>query len=400
MLLFTYSVLVLGLTLWAAITLAYGQSQMGELSDVPVSSESPFPTVSIIIPACNEEATIGAALDSVLAIAYENLEIIVINDRSTDTTGEILQKYQERSPQIISHTITELPAGWLGKNHALHVGAQMAKGKYLLFTDADIHFEKTTLLRAITYVKQHGLDHLSLVFKNTAPNLLLKSLVIEAGCTIFFLLKPWLAKRADRPQFMGVGAFNLVKKEAYHMIGGHSSIAMHPIDDIMLGKVIKRAGLKQDCLMAYDFITVDWYDNVREMANGLMKNIFALYNFRLELALGALLFTLLIVILPFWALFFSCGIPFYLLTASLTLRCIVFIGGALKNELPFWLFPAALITPYLNVYILIKSVATNIKDQGINWRGTHYPLSLLRKTPPLLDIPDFRTRQQAKDTTI
>ena len=400
MLLLAYSILVFALTLWAAITLAQGQGQMGELRDTLIPSESPLPTVSIIIPACNEEKTIAAALDSVLAIAYTNLEIIVINDRSTDNTGEILKKYQEHYPQIITHEITELPTGWLGKNHALHVGAQMAKGKYLLFTDADIHFEKTTLLRAITYVQQQGLDHLSLVFKNTAPNLLLKSLVIEAGCTLFFLLKPWLVKRADRPQFMGVGAFNLVKKEAYHTIGGHSSIAMHPIDDIMLGKVIKRGGLKQDCLMAYDFITVDWYDNVGEMANGLMKNIFALYNFRLELAIGALVFTLLIVILPFWALFITSGIPFSLLAASLILRCIVFIGGALKNELPFWLFPAALITPYLNVYIMIKSVATNIKDQGINWRGTHYPLSLLRKNPPLLDIPDFRTRQRPEDTTV
>lgn len=400
MLLLCYSILVFGLTLWAVITLAYGQNQMGELSSVPPTPEPILPPVSIIIPACNEEQTIAAALDSVLAITYENLEIIVINDRSTDKTGDIVREYQSRYPHIIIHEISELPAGWLGKNHALHVGAHLANGTYLLFTDADIHFEKTTLTRAITYIQQQGLDHLSLVFKNTAPNLLLKSLVIEAGCTIFFLLKPWLAKREDRPEFMGVGAFNLVGKQSYQKIGGHTRIAMHPIDDIMLGKMIKRAGLKQDCLMAYDFITVDWYENVRDMANGLMKNIFALYNFRLELAVGALLFTLLVVILPFWVLFFSSGIPFSLLAASLVLRCVVFIGGALKNGLPIWLAPAALFTPYLNVYILIKSVATNIQDQGISWRGTHYPLAQLRKNPPLLDLPGYRKRFPAKDTTI
>jgi len=358
---------------------ALGLRRMTRLANIPIFQHEKTPRMSVIIPALNEAATIGPALRSVLALEYKNLEVIVVNDRSTDATGAILNLLAKEFPALMGFRVDELPNDWLGKNHALQFGADRASGDYLLFTDADVMLEYSTLSRAMGHVLQNGLDHLSVFFKNTGGGGLLNALFLEVGGGLLLFFKPWLAKNRKSRRYMGVGAFNLVKTSAYRAIDGHNKIAMHPIDDVMLGKLIKSNGFKQDCLIGGNFVTVPWYGTVREFINGLMKNTFAVFEYKLYRVAIAVSFLFLLCILPTWALLFSSGMPRLFFLAAICIRLLSFIDGLGQNGLSPWNAVWSLVTPYITGYIVIKAAALTIRNDGILWRGTRYPLEKLKR---------------------
>ena len=376
--------LVFFANLYAMAVVILGTRKMRSLGAIPRLAKKQQPRVSVIVPACNEEETIEPALRTLLALDYDPLELIVINDRSTDRTGEVLARIKAEHPRLRVHTISELPQGWLGKNHALHQGARLAAGDYLLFTDADIHFEKTTLARAMTLMVGEGLDHLSLIFRNIAGGLLLNAMMTDAGGGLLLLFRPWQARDQRSKRFMGVGAFNLVRRSAYLAVGGHESLRMHPIDDIMLGKVIKQAGFRQDCFSAYDFLQVRWYGSPTLMIRGLMKNIFALFAFRVSFALAAVVLAGILTVLPPWGALLLSGWPGLLCLLTVAVRLFSFAWGCRLTGASFGTIPFALLTPYLNIYIILRGMLTTLAKDGIDWRGTHYPLAALRQNPPIL----------------
>ncbi len=372
------------MTMLYTIEVARGLRRLRNLNDIRPFSGPSRPRVSIIVPACNEEETIETAMLSLVNQDYGSFEIVVINDRSTDRTGSILEELASRYPRIRLLEVTELPAGWLGKNHALHCGARAASGDYLLFTDADVLFEKTTVARAMTIMVAERLDHLSLIFRNIAAGSLLNAMIQDAGAALFFLFKPWAVRNPRSGYFMGVGAFNLVKKNVYRRIGGHESIRMHPIDDIMLGKVIKQHGFRQDCLAGYDFVTVRWYETAGMMIDGLMKNVFALYNFRVTWVLAGIVLIFVMAIFPVWGIFLADGYARLLFLATVLVRGIAFVRGSVMLDNGIRPFPWSLVTPYINIFIMIKATMMTLKNKGIDWRGTHYPLEQLRDNMPIL----------------
>jgi glycosyltransferase involved in cell wall biosynthesis len=132
-----------------------------ERENVPVPSR--WPRLSVIIPACNEAAHLESAVETLVQQDYSDLEIILVNDRSTDATGAIIDRLAKNDPQIRALHIRKLPGGWLGKVHALHCGVAKARGEWLLFTDADVHFAPETLRRALAHVLQLQADHLALI---------------------------------------------------------------------------------------------------------------------------------------------------------------------------------------------------------------------------------------------
>ncbi|MBW6521191.1 MAG: glycosyltransferase family 2 protein [Desulfoarculaceae bacterium] len=370
---------------WLTVNIVFGSRRLGSLGDITPTAATDGPLVSIIVPACNEAETIAPALATLLAQEYARLEIIVVNDRSTDGTGEILREMQRCHPGLIILDIRELPSGWLGKHHALHCGASLAKGEILLFTDADIHMTPDAVARAVHRLEQAGLDHLCLLFKNKAKGWLLNSFILDAAGGLFLLFKPWLASNPKSRRFMGVGAFNMVRRQVYEQVGGHAAIKSHPIDDLMLGKIIKEAGLRQECLSGYDFVTVEWYRSTGAMIDGLMKNIFALANFNTTLALAGALGVTLLTILPPWGVLLCHGPSRLLFALTVALRLAFFSQAARHGGLSPWLAPAALITPYITVYTILKAIFTTLKNKGITWRGSRYSLEELhRKNRSLL----------------
>ncbi len=383
-LLFLLAVSIVLVIILSAIDLFFGLRSMTRLNDIDELTGGEKTSVSLIVPACNEEEHLAAAINSFLKQSYANIEIIAVNDRSTDNTGTILNELQSKYNNVTAIDIETLPEGWMGKIHALHCGAAQATGDYLLFTDGDVQLEKTTISRALNHMITNRLDHLSLIFKNITRGIVLNGLILESGAGLIQLFRPWLARKHSSPNFMGVGAFNLVKREVYQAIGGHQSIRMHPVDDIMLGKIIKRNGFTQDCLLGTDFVTVPWYDSIVAMVNGLMKNVLATINYNLFMVPLLLLVMVILNILPLWGLLLTQGFTQALFLGIVLVKLVAFYHGTRLLQISPFCALATIVTPYISIYIVIKAAWFNFRDNGIYWRGTHYPLSQLRKNPPLL----------------
>jgi glycosyltransferase involved in cell wall biosynthesis len=371
-------------TIYSAVELILGLKKMVNLGDVELCSGSDRPRVSIIVPACNEQDNIEKGLLSLLLQRYENLEIIVVDDRSTDFTADILLRMGSSYPQLIVHTVTDLPEGWMGKSHALSVGASLATGEYLLFTDADTIMEETTVSRAVHYMKIRHTDHLTLIFRNSSQNWLLDCLISDAGSGLLLMFKPWRVREKKSRFFIGVGAFNLLKGSVYRAIGGHETIRMHPIDDMMLGKTIKKHGYSQECLLAGDYVRVPWYDSVPAMVSGLMKNMFAVVHYRLSLIPFLLVGVTIVSVFPLWGMIFCSGYIRLFCMIAFGVRTMLFYGGMKYQGLPVWYVVGSLFSPYITLYIIVRSTMTTLVRGGIEWRGTVYSLDEMKKSEPFL----------------
>ncbi len=377
------SLMIFLITCLSAADLFFGIRGMRRLSEVDPLKDREQPLVSVIIPACNEEEHIEQTIRAQLRQDYPHLEIIAINDRSSDATGAILEKLGKQYESLKILHIDDLPQGWMGKPHALQLGADAANGHYLLFTDGDILMDSTTIARAVEHMENEDLDHIALVFRNISPGWLLNSLILDSSAALLQLFRPWRARKKNSKNFIGVGAFNMVRKQVYHAVGGHKPIRMHPIDDIMLGKNIKRDGYHQEGLLGMDLVTVPWYSDIRAMVNGLMKNAMATINYRYFMLIPLLFGMVMLTIVPFWATIFLDGYSRLFFMGAILVRITAFYYGTRLLEISPWCAPGTIITPYLSVYIVLRAAWYNYRDKGIIWRGTHYSLADLKKNEPL-----------------
>jgi glycosyltransferase involved in cell wall biosynthesis len=334
--------------------------------------------VSIVIPARNEEKNLEEALRSVLALDYDNLEIDVVDDRSTDRTGRILDRMAAAEPRLRVVHVRELPAGWLGKNHALWLGAGKATGDFLLFTDADVVLQPSALRRAVGRMMDDSLDHLTASPGIDRPSVLFEMFI--GAFSLFFALftRPWKVKDPRSPRHVGIGAFNLVRATAYRAAGGHRTIAMRPDDDLKLGKILKGAGFRQEFVFGLGALRVEWYASVGELIQGLMKNAFSGVDYRARAIVGATLAQLLLFVWPFAAIFVIPGPARWLNLASVAvLIALCWINAPLAG-VRRWHgigFPLATL---LFLYILWRAMLLTLWNDGIDWRGTHYPLAELK----------------------
>lgn len=369
--------------LFLAVEALLGVRQIGQLQNIVPTPGEEYPSVSIIIPALNEAATIQPALTSLLALDYPKLEIIAINDRSTDETGLILDQMAEANTKLTVYHLKELPLGWLGKNHALWYGATRAKGKLLLFTDADVVMTEKSLRQAVSFMITKHLDHLAIFFDSIVPGGLLNMQIIDFACAFLTIMKPWKARQQDCPYHIGVGAFNLVRAETYHQCGTHQAIALNPVDDVELGRLVKKYGGHQDCLFGYNSISVKWYGSIPEMVQGLEKNILPFCGYSLAKIIAASAVLIILRIWPMLALFLVHDIILLTLNALLiAMQAGLAITAAINSSIPvrhvIWL-P---ISPFIGLYILWNSTIKTIFRRGIIWRGTFYSLDELQKKMP------------------
>lgn len=343
-----------------------------------------WPRVSIIVAACNEERSIDEAIRSLLTIHYPSYELIAINDRSTDHTGQILDAIHREFPNVQVQHIKKLPEGWLGKNHALYQGAKAAQGEWLLFTDADVVFDPRALSIAMRHVLFNQYDHLALAPRMISSRFWLRGLIFLFMFNLMLFFRPQNAKNPRSDAHMGVGAFNLIRREVYEAIGTHKAIRMRPDDDLKLGERVKRAGFKQDFGVAEEILRVEWYSSIMEMMRGLEKNTMAPFDYRISQLLFGLIPLSVLYLLPYigpfvtqgWVrvvywIMFSCCLLYFCLHDRFSLRSVVY----------YLLFP--ILVP-LFIYALGRAAILTWKRGGIVWRGTLYPLDVLREkqTPP------------------
>ena len=370
--------------LFAAVELALGSRTIANLEDIPPFPGVAPPRVSIVIAACNEEGGIEQALTSVLHQDYPDYEVIVVNDRSTDRTGEILHRVSRTNPRLQLNAIQQLPPAWLGKNNALHQGAARASGEFLIFTDADIVMHPSVLSRALRYTLDHGLDHLAI-----SPRVVMKGFFLNAFLGTFALIfnmyvQPWKAKNPKSAKHVGIGAFNMVRTATYRAIGGHQRIAMRPDDDMKLGKLIKDEGYKQDFVIGDALLSVEWYESFGKMVQGLMKNMFASVEYSAVLAIAGSAVQILLGVWPFVAIVLTRGWLQglnALIVATILLLFSINAGSVGIRRIYALAYPLAILA---FCYILLRSMIVTLWTGGINWRGTHYPLSQLRAKPPML----------------
>ncbi len=360
-----------------AIEIWRGSRSIRRLRDVP-PLQGPLPRVSILIPARNEERNVEEALRSVLALDYDNLEIDVVDDRSTDRTGEILDRMATAEPRLRIVHVRDLPPGWLGKNHALWLGAEKATGEYLLFTDADVVMDPSTLRRAMSIMVSDGLDHMT-----ASPQIEQRGLLFEMFIGVFSLffaifVKPWKVKDPKSPRHVGIGAFNLVRAEAYRAAGGHRAIAMRPDDDLKLGKILKKNGFRQELVYGQVLLRVEWYTSIRELIRGLMKNAFSGVDYRVSVILFSTVAQLAVYVWPFLALVLTSGVTRWLNLASVLVLLALCWANAPFAGVRRWHGIGFPIASRLFLYILWRATLLTLWNDGIDWRGTHYPLSELK----------------------
>ncbi len=336
------------------------------------------PLVSIIVAARNEERRIHEAINSILGLDYPNMEVIVVDDRSEDGTGDILDRIAATSLVLKVIHIVELPSGWLGKNHALWIGSSMAEGDLFLFTDADIVMEPTVLSRAVRYMRKDHLDHLAVTPRMNMPGTFLAMFGLSFIFFFSLFTRPWKARDPESRSHIGIGAFNMVRSGAYRAAGGHEAIRLRPDDDMKLGKILKKHGFRSDVVHGPEFLSVEWYASVKEAVRGLEKNAFAGCDYRISLVLSVLAFLLLGIMFPYAAVFVADGAArsifciVVILQILLVADCARFHGARPLHAAG--LAPASV----LLFWIILRTTVLNVVRGGIYWRGTFYSLKELK----------------------
>ncbi len=378
---FTVPALLLGAWLLSAWIGFFGSRRISTL--IPEASKAAVSSLSVIVPARNEAAALPRALNSLLASTYPDCEIIAVDDRSTDDTGRLLDTFARQNSRLSVIHMATLPAGWLGKTHALYAGYRQARGDWLLFTDADVVFDRRCLQTAITYAETEQLDHLVLAPDVETVGFWEPILVGCFGLLFGLLFRPWAARDPRSRASVGIGAFNLVRRAAYEAIGTHRALANAVIDDLARGAAIKAQGFRQAAMLGHRLLSVRWQIGLGGIVRGLEKNAYAGLHFSLTYALGGSILLLAAGLAPVFGVIAPIGAPLWAGAAVAGIACQAY--HARMSHLPLW---SALLQPLgfiVLAYAILRSTVLAHRRGGIEWRGTSYSLTALRDMAPVTD---------------
>ena len=309
-----------------------------------------------------------------LADDYPRLEVILVDNRSTGATPAVVDRLAARHRNVRALHLTALPEGWLGKLNAMDQGARLARGEWLLFSDADVHFAATTLRRSITWAEARGLDHLS-VF----PGIVCKSFWVSAVVSAFARViltfgRVWGIEDPKSTAFMGIGAFNLVRRSAWEKAKGfdwlqagtgrrHGRRLAHEGERLPVGVI---SGTRA--------VTVEWYPTLAAMIVGAERAAFSLCDYRLIWVAIAAFSILLLELGPLIALLplGVAGLRFMglgALAAAWVCSLSVNRWVGLRPLPAFFVFGGAL----LHVWMLVRAGVLGTWRGGLVWRGTSTP---------------------------
>lgn len=343
-----------------------------------------YPFVSVVVAARDEKEAVEPALRSLLEQDYPGrLEVIAVDDRSTDGTGDIMAGLAAGMSGRLRHLrVDGLPEGWLGKNHALWVGAGEAEGGWLLFTDADVRFESDCVELAVRHAVNEGLDHLALAPELVSRGTALKSFVAAFVLVFEVTQRPWRVSDPDAKESVGVGAFNLVRREAYEGAGTHEAVRMRPDDDLRLGRALKEAGFRQGVAYGTGMVRVEWHRSLAGAVRGLGKSMFPGVDYRLSAALLASLGLFATNVLPFFGVFFARRAATRLLFgAEVLVLFAMYARGARRSGTPAYLAALHPFGAAVLIFAMLRSSYKTLAQGGIEWRGTFYALETLRRGP-------------------
>lgn len=343
-----------------------------------------WPRVSVVVPARDEGNKIEAGLKSLLASDYPNFEVIAIDDRSRDETGAIMDRLaregeapDSQSPLRVVH-ISELPDGWLGKNHALQVGATQATGDWLLFSDGDVVHAPQTLRRAMRFMVSGGIDHLAMFPEFEAEGLFETAFVTGFGVIFAAGTQPYLIPTRLPRAYCGVGAYNLVRRSALERAGGFEPIKLDILDDVKLGKLLKRTGSCCAVLRAADGLRIRWQPGAWACITGLEKNAFASANYSVVQLLWICGATTIVFCGPTAGAVLA-GDARSGFVAAAVLSHLLYGATARLFGHSFWLFPMLMPSGLAFVFAFLRSGWITLRQGGVRWRDTFYSLEMLRR---------------------
>src|SRR5580692_1083721 len=358
---------------------AYGATKLPWVADFAPAQDAACPRISLIFAARDEEEKLPAALATLAELDYPKLEIIAVDDRSVDATGRILDDFAAEHPRFRAVHISELPGGWLGKPHALQKAYDASNGEWLLFTDADVRFKQDALRRAVTMAKQRGADHLTLIGDVEMHGFWETTLLTFFGLAFFLANDIYGVANPSSRAYVGVGAFQLLRRSTYEAIGTHRHLAMEVVDDMKVGKLVKQSGFRSCVGIAQEFVVVRWQSGARNIIRGVTKNFFAAFGYRVAFAAVALCGMLLLNVAPFIAVFAGHGwIRVFAGIAVAAALCLHGGVDVVNRASPLYAltYPIGAI---LFCYMITRSVAVTLWQGGVTWRGTFYPLKELKR---------------------
>jgi glycosyltransferase involved in cell wall biosynthesis len=332
---------------------------------------------SVVVAARDEEERIEQTVRRLLSQQNVDHEVIVVDDRSSDGTARIPDSLAREDSRLKVIRVDQLPEGWLGKCHACHTGASVARNEWLLFTDADCWLKPDVIARAVRMAEREQADHVTLT-----SGLALSSMtpVIRAAHLAFLLsISNWFSGvNRDRPgAYMGIGAFNLIRAGAYRQCGGYEALRLTVLDDVKLGLLLARAGKRTRAFLGAEDVECHWGTSVGNMIKIMEKNYFAIFEFRSWLALmigGSMSFLIAMVILGVvWRT--PTGVAVALAPVSLA------VPGAILARRIGWPWTVALGVPFvMPVFLcaLLNSTFVTLWQGGVRWRETFYSLETLR----------------------
>ena len=362
-----------------SVRVARGMRRVPDVRHGPALSDADCPPVSILFSARDEEDKLPTALATLLALDYPRLEIVAVDDRSSDATGRILDEAAARDSRLKVIHLSDLPAGWLGKPHGLLKAFEASQGEWLVFTDADVRFAPDVLRRAVGLARARNWDHLTLLCSVDMHGFWERVLLtfFMLGFTMF--TEAWRVSDPKSGRYCGVGAFQLLRRSAYQAAGTHSRLRMEVVDDVKLGKIVKLAGFASGVAAARDAVAVRWHAGLGGIIRGTTKNGFAGAQFSLPFLAAQLAALVLMEILPFVALLFTSGLA--LAFAAIASACGAWMQGAAARR--------AGVSPLYGLtmpaggcifgYMLLRSTFITLRQGGVVWRDTFYPLEELRK---------------------
>jgi len=361
------------------LKVAYGDMRLPWLRNFAPSADADCPGISLIFAARDEQEKLPAALATMLALDYPHLEIVAVDDRSTDSTAQILDDFAANHPQLKVVHVRELPKGWLGKPHALQSGYEASTGELLVFTDADVKFRSDALRRVVTLFRECALDHLTLLGDVERSNFWDTVLISFFSMGFQLATDPHNVSNPNSRAYVGVGSFQMLRRAAYQGSGTHRKLAMEVVDDMKLGKIAKMAGFRSGVAVATQYISVAWHLGLSNLVRGVEKNFFAGAQFRVSVALLQIIALLLMNVFPSAGLLFGHG----WIRALAVISVLIGICFHLGVDMVMGVSPLYCLTLPLGAiifaYMILRSTIVTLRQGGIVWRGTFYPLDELRR---------------------
>jgi glycosyltransferase involved in cell wall biosynthesis len=371
--------LVAAFWVFHGLRVAYGATKLPWVNDFEPAADAACPSISLVFAARDEEEKLPAALATLAALDYPSLEIIGVDDRSQDATGRILDEFAAKHPRFRAAHVAELPSGWLGKPHALQKAYEASTGEWLLFTDADVRFKADVLRRAIRVAEERKLDHVTLICNVEMHGFWEKTLLTFFGLAFHLSTDAFSVSNPNSRAYVGIGAFQLLRRSVYETIGTHRRLAMEVVDDMKLGKLVKQSGFRSCVAIAQDFVSVRWHAGARNIIRGVTKNLFAALGYNLAFAMVSLAGVFLLNIVPFFAVFVAHGwIRIFSAIAVAVALCMHGSVDAVNKVSPLYALTHPIGALVFN-YMIVRSVAVTLWQGGVTWRGTFYPLKELKR---------------------